>query len=566
MKTFHLPFISAIKGYELASFRKDLVAGLTVAVIALPQSMAYAIIAGLNPVYGIYSAIVASIVGSLMGSSSHLITGPTNAISLLVASGMQRHLGSPCFLEVIFLLTLLVGAIQLLCGAMKLGRMVSFVSHSVVVGFTCGAGLIIAIGQLNSALGIQSSGAYEPIAVKLWKLLNSLDKVNLWVLAISASVIAAVLILKHLDKRMPGPLIALIASIAAAKYFGIGAYGVKLLGEVPSAMPHPALFHIGYEEIRDLIGVAVPIAVIGLVEAISIAKSLGGISGEKINANQEFIGQGFANAISSFFQCYPSSGSFTRSAINFYSGAVTRFAGVYSGLLLAGLLLFFAPFAQYIPKASLAAIVILIGIGMVNVAEMRKAMAASRSDGISMWITFGATILMPDLDWAIYMGILISIALYLRDSNSVPMRLLVPVANASGFQEREIGSLKERRDVVVIHIEGNLYFGLADDLARKLDALSGLAKVFIIRMKHVTAIDLTALEALDRFIRGSQQKGEKVLLCGVRDGLNSILGNTKMSERVGPENIFLSENAIFDSTKRAYERALGLAKGDCKAT
>ncbi len=553
-----LPFLPTLRTYSTSALGKDLLAGLTVAIVALPQSMAYAIIAGLDPVYGIYTAIVSAVIGSLMGSSNHLITGPTNAISLLVASGLQRYTGQERFLEVVALLTLLAGLMQIFCGLVRMGKMINFVSHSVIVGFTCGAGVIIALGQLNSALGVPSARGYQAVAAKVWHLLGHLDSVNPWTAGVSAAVIGLILLLKRINKNLPGPLIALLGAILASRVLDLSAHGVKLTGAIPCSLPVPHLFPLDYETIRGLFSAAIPIAIIGLVEAISIAKSIGSQSDQKIDANQEFLGQGLANTIAAFFQCYPGSGSFTRSAINYYSGAATRFAGVFSGLILAALLFGFAPFAQYMPKCSLAAVIILIGIGMVNPREIRKVMAASRSDSITMWVTFGATILMPDLDWAIYMGVFISIALYLRDTNTVPVRLLVPVPDGSGFCERELGHVSTACPVLTIHIEGNLYFGVADDLERKLESFAGQAQVYILRLKRVTTIDLTALEVLDVFVRRMKQSGATVLLCGVRTGMHAILENTRLAERIGAGNIYLSQDELFDSTRQAYERALSL--------
>jgi SulP family sulfate permease len=545
------PFFHALKSYDPKTFRHDAFAGLTVAVVALPQSMAYAIIAGLNPVYGIYTAIVSAIVGSLMGSSNFLITGPTNAISLLVASGMQDFVGKENFMDMLLLLTFMVGCLQVLCGILKLGKMVNFVSHSVIVGFTCGAGVIIALGQLNTIFGIPGAGKYQAVAVKVWDMLCHLGQTNFWTLGLSLGVMALVIILKRINKNIPGPLIALVGSALLAMMFELDKHGVKLTGEIPHSLPSLRFFPISYENIRQLVGPALPIAIIGLVEAISIAKSIGGIADQKVNANQEFIGQGLANLIPSFFQCYPGSGSFTRSAINFYSGARTRFAGVLSGIFLALILLFFAPYGKYIPGAALAAVIILIGIGMVNPKEIRKSVAAGRSDAIAMWLTFAATILMPDLDWAIYMGIFISIGLYLRDTNSVNMHLLIPSETGSNFKEHEVSIVRSPVEILIIHIEGNLYFGTAEDLEQKLSSLIGQAKVYVLRVKRVNTIDLTSLEVLDVFIRRIRQSGGTVLLCGVRTGLHQILTNTRLAEKIGQEHIFQSETEIFDSTRRA---------------
>ena len=283
---------------------------------------------------------------------------------------------------------------------------------------------------------------------------------------------------------------------------------------------------------------------------------IAGTSREKINADQEFIGQGLANLTSSFFQCFAGSGSFTRSAINYYSGAATRFSGVFSGIIIAIILIFVSPFAGYIPLPSLAGVIMVIAYNMVNKNEIKKVFRISRSDSIVMLVTFGATVLMPDLDWAIYTGIIISIALYLRDTNTVPIKILIPSKeNGHNFVEKEIKSIKDKTDILIIQVEGNLYFGSAYDLEKKLEMLYDKAKVFIIRMKRVATIDVTALEALNVFIRTVKESGNDIIICGLSSGLNSMLINSNLLDEIGRENVFLSEEEIFASSTKALCRA-----------
>ena len=219
-----------------------------------------------------------------------------------------------------------------------------------------------------------------------------------------------------------------------------------------------------------------------------------------------------ANAVSSFFQCFPSSGSFTRSAINYFSGAKTRMSGIAACVIFSVILLFFSPFAKYIPNASLAGIIMVIAYNMVNRKEMKKVSKTSRSDSIAMWVTFIATVLMPDLDWAIYMGIAISIILYLKDTNTVPVKLLIPEQDGtSRFYERELSLTDEKVDVLIVELEGNLYFGSASDLEEKLQEVYNKAKIFILRMKSVSTVDITALEALQNFILQVKKSGEASL-------------------------------------------------------
>jgi sulfate permease, SulP family len=408
---------------------------------------------------------------------------------------------------------------------------------------------------LNQLLGISiKNSAQMPTMNKLFYVLTHFKDINLISITLGILTILFIVICKKINKNLPGSLIGIIISVLAVILFSLDKSGVKLTGNIPTSLPPFRMIRFDLESIRQIFGGALPIAVIGLVEAISIAKSIAGTSHQKIDANREFIGQGLANAVSAFFQGFAGSGSFTRSAINYYSGAATRIAGILSGILVSVMLLFLAPFAKYIPMPSLAGVIMVIAYNMVNKKEIQKVYKVGKSDSIVMWVTFGATVLMPDLDWAIYMGIIISIVLYLRDTNKVPIKILVP-SFEKRFVEKEISYIKEKTDILIIQLEGNLYFGSACDLESKLDTLADKAKVFILRMKSVVTIDITSLNALRIFIRTVRELGGSIIVCGVTSGLNSMLLNSDLSDYIGKENIFLFEDEVFASSAKALERA-----------
>ncbi len=558
--TKYVPLIETVKTYRKEYVKSDLVAAFTVAVIAIPQSMAYAIIAGVDPVYGLYTAIVSTLVSSVFGSSEHLIAGPTNAISLLVAGSMRNYVGTENFYGMLFLLTFIVGAIQILFGIMRLGKAINYVSHAVIVGFTAGAGVLIALGQLNQLFGISLGGGYMTIMEKLYKTILSLPETNGYALGLGLMTIGVIILCKKRSKNLPGALFGIIISVVLVMLFSLGNHSVKLVGEIPAALPSFKTFPLNRTLIGQLFSGALPIAIIGLVEAISIAKSIASTSGQKIDANREFVGQGLSNAVSSFFQCFPGSGSFTRSAVNYFSGAKTRLSGIAASIIFAVILLFFSPYAKYIPSASLAGVIMVIAYNMVNRREMRKVSKSGRSDAIAMWVTFAATVLMPDLDWAIYMGIGISIFLYLKDTNTVPVKILMPSQDGtSRFYEREIGFIREKTDVLIVQLEGNLYFGSASDLENKLQEIKDKAKVFILRMKTVSTVDITALEALQSFVAQVKKSGGSIVVSGLCKGLNRMLINSDLAQEIGEENIFFSEDEVFASSSKALLRAKEIA-------
>ncbi|HZK84741.1 MAG TPA: SulP family inorganic anion transporter [Desulfosporosinus sp.] len=555
----YIPLIGTLQNYKKEYFRKDLIAGLTVAVVAIPQSMAYAMIAGVNPVYGLYTAIVSTIISSIFGSSKHLVAGPTNAIALLVAGSMRNYMAIDNAYQMLFLMTFMVGALQILFGVLKLGKVINFVSHSVIVGFSAGAGVLIALGQLSTLLSISvKDSAHMVTTQKFYYVITHLSETNLYALGLGLMTVAIIQICKKFNKNLPGALIGIIVPIIFILIFALEQKGIKLTGNIPSSLPPFKMVQFSLGSISDVFSGAIAIAIIGLVEAISISKTISSTSRQKIDANQEFVGQGLANAFSSFFQCFPGSGSFSRSALNYHAGAVTRIAGIMSGVAVALVLVFFAPYAKYIPLPCLAGLLILTGYGLMDKTAIKHIVKAGRfnSDSIAMTVTFLATILLPELDYAIYTGIAISIALYLKDTSKVPVRILIPSQGKDAqIIEKRIESVNGKFDILIIELEGNLYFGSAEDLETKLDGLVDKAKVFILRMKYVTSVDLTSLNALKVFMRTVKEAGGILIISGVKSELNSLLQTSNVTSDIGVDNIFMSENEIFASSTNALEKA-----------
>lgn len=555
----YIPLLGTIGNYKKEYFTKDLIAALTVAVVVIPQSMAYALIAGVNPVYGLYTAIVSTIIASAFGSSNHAIAGPTNAIALLLASSLGPYMGQDNVYQMLFLMTFMVGILQILFGVIKLGKVINFVSHSVVIGFTAGAGVLIGLGQLSTLLSISiKDSAHMSTMQKFYYVVTHLGETNYYALGLGVMTMAIIIVCKKINNKLPGALIGIIIPIIFIVMFSLDQKGVKLTGFIPSSLPPFKMIQFDLNNMQNLFGGAIAIAIIGLVEAIAISKSIATTSRQKIDANQEFIGQGLANAGAAFFQCFAGSGSFTRSAINYQSGAVTRVAGMLSGVIVALVLLFFAPYAQYIPNPCLAGVILVIAYNMVDKKEIKHIVSAGKfkSDSIAMLATCIATIVMPHLDVAIYTGIAISIALYLKDTNKAPLKILVPSQEKNGhIIEKEVRSIKERVDILIIQLEGNLFFGSAEDLQTKLDDLVDKSKVFIIRMKYVATIDLTALGALKVFIRTVKESGGMVIFSGVKSEFNLLLTKSHVTSDIGEDNVFMSENEIFASSTNALERA-----------
>lgn len=363
----YIPLIGTIRNYKKEYFYKDLMTAMTVAVVAIPQSMAYALIAGVNPIYGLYTAIVSTIISSVFGSSDHVIAGPTNAIALLIASTMSIYMGQDNVYQMLFLLTFMVGILRILFGLIKLGKVINFVSYSVLIGYTAGAGVLIGLGQLSTLLSISiKDSSHMSTMAKFYYVMTHLSQVNLYALGLGVMTMAIIIICNKVNKKLPGALIGIVIPIMFIVLFSLEQKGVKLTGFIPSSLPPFMMVQFDWVAMQDLFGGAIAIAILGLVEATAIAKSIAATSGQKIDVNQEFIGQGLANVGASFFQCFAGSGSFTRSALNYQSGAATRIAGILSGVIVALILLFFAPYAQYIPNPCLAGVILVIAYNMIK--------------------------------------------------------------------------------------------------------------------------------------------------------------------------------------------------------
>jgi SulP family sulfate permease len=559
-----VPLMETVTTYDKKNFRFDVMAALTVAVVALPQSMAYAMIAGVNPAYGLYAAIVLTILGSAFGSSNHLATGPTNAISLLVASYMAVYLGQNNFFATLFLLTFLVGAIQFSMGILKLGSLVNYVSHAVIVGFTAGAGVIIALGQLNNLLGISLPGGKMSTLEKVSFCIQNISSTNLVALGLGIFCLVFIVICKKINKSIPGALLSIVISVVLVIMLGLQNSGLKMAGEIPQAIPPLSMPTFSLAAISDLIGGAAVIAIIGLVEAVAISKSIATNTGQKINTSQEFIGQGIANMGGAFFSCIPGSGSFTRSAITYQNGGRTRLAGILVGIFILVMLIFFAPYAKYIPNASLAGVIMTVAYSMIDKKAVVKVLKTNKNDAIVLLVTMLTVIFAHELEYGIYAGVAVSLILYLKDSGVSQVRALNPVQTPSGqlVQGTDGGGIGTvNPPISIIQLQGNLYFGCSADLEEKLSTVHSQAEVYIIRFAEVSIVDITAMEIVENFINHVKHDGKRVILSGVNDNVYYMLEKMNITKHIGEENIFrLGDETVAFSGKPVTEASNYLQK------
>jgi len=544
--------------YFRHTLRPDLVAGLTVAMIAVPQSMSYAAIAGVNPIYGLYTAIIPAIIGSLFGSSNHLMTGPTNATALATASALLVVAGQPDYFEYVFALAVMIGLVKLILGLLRLGGIVRYISNSVLTGFLAGAGILIIINQLHTLLGLSRPLGANTLTI-LWDLAQKLSRVNLHVLATGLFVIVVLILARKFSPRVPRALLAIVLAGALVQVFGWDTHDVVLVRDLGCALSEAHLsFHvptIPLENVGSLIASAGAVALLSLVEAISIAKTIALASGQRISPSQEFVGQGLASLVGGFLQCIPSSGSLSRSGIAYGAGAKTRLTGVLSGLFVLLVLLIFSSLIGYIPVAGLAGVVVMSAYGLFDYRHLKLTWRSRTTSRIVLSVTFVATLLLP-LYIAIYIGTFLSIGIYLYESGNIQLRYLTLNENGQVTEHSLEDLAAERPPIALINVEGTLYFAAVDDMETKLRALlqTGV-KVLILRVRRLHLLASTGVIALRRIVTSARDSGATVLICGVTEEVGEILASSDFASHAEVEPVFKASDILFESTSQALRRA-----------
>jgi len=562
-----LDLTRTLRGYDTARLRADLLAGLTVALVAIPQSMAFAQIAGVPPIYGLYTAIIGAAVGALLTSSSHLAIGPTNTMSLLVFAviGTMAGAAEGEKVRVMVSLTLMAGAMQLAFALARMGQMVRYVSHSVIVGFAAGAGVLIAVGQVPAFLGIDTGQVvshYHGVPEKIDQLLRAGDAPGLRPIVAGLLSLVTILVCRRISKLLPSYLLAVIVGGGLVWAMGWTEAQLRLVGDLPRGLPPLVLPEVSWAGLEPLMGPALAIALLGMIEAYGIGKTLAGRTGQRINANQEFVCQGVTNLVGACFRCLPSTGSFSRSALNYEAGAKTKFAGLFVGGFVAVTFLILAPAARYIPMASIAAILFVVAFGLIDWRHFRKLCRSNRADAAVTLGTFAATVLIP-LDYAVFVGVFLNIALYLRRARQVYITEMLENPEApTGFIERPLHRNTADREVVFLQAEGNLFFASADELSDRLAALAaGPTKVVILRLKRTHLVDATVMDVIERFAEQMRAKGGWLILTGMRDRMVERMRAYGVIEAVGEDNVFVSDaDRPFGAARSAVARAKALLR------
>jgi len=552
MKNEGKNFINTLKGYKINYLKKDFSAGLSVASLSIPQNMAYALIAGLNPIYGLYTTIISKVISSLTGTSNYMIVGPTNLMAMAIASNLS-HVQDNRYLETVIMLTFLVGVFQILAGVLKLGKLVRYVSHPVIVGLTTGAAIIIGVGQINNLLGVSIDRTYN-VYMELYNLILNLSSINFISLILGLTTILIIIVAEKSIYKIPSYLLGVLIVTIIVMLSGfnniINTVGYINLSEFKISIP-PLKLNL----ILNLSTKSLAVAIVGLIQTLAVVKSISHRSNEELDINKEFISQGFMNFGLSFFNGFASSASFTNTFANYQRGAKTRISELLSAIAILFFIIFFNFFIKYIPISSLAALVLLVAYNMIDISEVKELIRATKADTLVFIITFIATISSPRIEYAVYLGVILSLISVLKNSSEPKVDHLIYDEEAHSKLKKTAPQEIADDEYLILDMVGDFNFSSAENFKEKLENVTEAGCGYVLRLRNIDNIDITTINELKRFIKNVQNKDREVLISGINQKKYKILKNLGIIDLVGEDNIFYENANILSSTVDAVEKA-----------
>lgn len=541
------PFIVWFRLTTIETIKADFFAGLTGAIIVLPQSVAFATIAGMPPEYGLYTAMVIPIVAALFGSSFHLVSGPTTAISIVVFAAVSKYAepGSGEFVSLALTLTFLAGVYQLVFGLAKFGMLVNFVSHNVVIGFTAGAALLIASSQIPYIVGIDIPRG-EDFLNTWFDIYTGVGEFNIYLLIVGLGTLVTAIVVKILKPKFPNLLIGMLVGGLLAFYLGGFTDSIKTVGAMPAYFPPLSTPDFSLNSLKALAPEAFAIALLGLIEASSIGRSIATKSNQRINANQEFIGQGTSNIVGSFFSSYASSGSFTRSGVNFESGARTPLSAILAALFLMAIVFLVAPLISYLPLAAMAGVILLVAYNLIDFKNIKKTFTYSKSESVIFTATFLATLLF-ELEFAIYLGVLLSLMLFIAKTSTPDVHTLA-FGTPPGEGDRRLQSIRKAPlvqcpQLKIIRIDMSIYFGSINHIQKQISQIVDNQRIYhiLIVASGVNFIDLAGVEAL--LIENKRLKAQNgsLYFVAVKSTAFEFMEKVNFVNEIGRDNFFDSK-------------------------
>ena len=556
------PFLSWIGNYDRSLLYGDLIAGITVGIMLVPQGMAYAMIAGMPPIYGLYAALVPQFVYAITGTSRQLAVGPVAMDSLLVAAGIgaMQLSGEGAYISAVIFLTLLIGLVQLLFGFLKMGSFVNFLSKPVINGFTSAAAILIGLVQLKHVLGIDlpQSGKVHVLLASLFQNLNQIDPLTL---GLGVLVILLIIGLKKINKKLPIPLLIVVLGILGVVLFGLEAKGIRIVGDIPRGLPKFELPVGHWDKIGQFLPIALTVALFGFMESISIAKTLEEKHPEyELDANQELRALGMSNIMGSLFQSFSVSGGFSRSAVNDEAGAKTSMSLIFSTLIIAGILLFLTPLFYNLPTVALGGIIIVSVFGLIDVKYPINLWKNRKDEFILLVATFLMTLFIGLIE-GILLGVLLSLLLLVYRISKPHIAILGRIKGTNYFKNinRFSEDVEVYNDILILRFDAQLYFGNKDyfkkQLYQEIEKKGPELKFVVLNAEPINYIDSSAAVMLERTILELRERGIQFMIAGAIGPTRDILHSSGIIDILGKENLFAQTFDAVDCCSNHTERS-----------
>ena len=556
----YFPFLTWFRLITKDTLKADLIAGFTGAVIVLPQGVAFAAIAGLPPEYGLYTAMITPIIAALFGSSRHLISGPTTAISIVLFATVSNYAepGTAEYISLVLTVTFLAGIYQMAFGLARLGSLVNFVSHTVIIGFTAGAAILIVTSQVKHVLGIAVPRG-ESFLHTWGDIFTQLGSLNEHVFFIATVTLVVAVMIKRTLPQWPNLLIGLIAGSVLALMFNAEETGINLVGQIPAQLPPLSMPDFSLTTIKQLAPEAFAVALLGLIEAVSISRSVAAMSNQRINSNQEFIGQGLSNVVGSFFSSYAGSGSFTRSGINYTAGAKTPMSAIFAALLLMLIVLLIAPLTAYLPVAAMGGVILIVAYNLIDFKHIKMILKNSKSESSILLVTFFATLFL-ELEFAIYMGVLLSLVLFLAKTSTPNIPTLGmdidKVKNKRALINVQKKPVKQCPQLKIIRIDMSVYFGSLNHIQTKINQISENERIYNILIigDRINFIDLSGSEMLVQEHRRLKKLGGGLYFCDLSAAVYEFAARTCFISHVGNHHFFDSKKEAISAIYHSLDK------------
>lgn len=530
-------FFEVIKNYSSASFKKDLFAGITVGIVAIPLALAFAIASGATPSQGIFTAVIAGFFISFLGGSRYQIGGPTGAFVIIIYGIIAQH-----GYDGLLIATIMAGIILIFLGIARVGSFIKFIPYPVTTGFTAGIGVVIFSSQIKDFLGLTYKETSPEFIDKWISIFSNLSTINISSAAIGICTVAIILVIRKMSTNIPSHVVAIVISTALCFFLGLNAETIgDRFGTINAVFPSFTVPEVTIEKIRALFPAAITIALLAGIESLLSAVVADGMTGSHHKSNTELVGQGVANILSGFFGCIPATGAIARTATNVRAGGVTPLSGMIHAVFLCLFILFFSFLIEIIPMAALAGVLLVVSVDMMGIKNMANLLSSPKSDVVVLLTTFILTIII-DLTAAVQVGVVLAALLFMKRMSDVTsmgkINFDASEKTAHDIADPDATSNKDIPEgVEVYEINGPFFFGVADMLINTLEHIGKTPKVFILRMRNVPAIDATGEHALENFYNTCKKAGTQLVLSGVNPVPYETLKKMHFIEMIGEKNV-----------------------------